>query len=170
MTYADTTDEDGITAFAYDCGLGNEPAEFPAAVNGNIAIVKRDRVVYFSEKTTNAQNAGAVAEIIYNNTTEEEPDNTVNFRGTLGAPGSWVPVVSLSNIDGESIIGGGLPRPVTVVNVPADVASSLLGLMVVSGVTPEIPVSCISCGVDVNGDGKIGLEEVNYVMRKVAGR
>jgi subtilisin family serine protease len=116
MEYAGTTDDTGITRPVYDCGLGNDPGEFPPDVNGNIALVKRDRNVYFSVKTTNAQNAGAIGVIVYNNTTPEEPDETLNFYGSLGESGDWVPVVSLSERDGEDLRSRGLPRPVTLVN------------------------------------------------------
>jgi subtilisin family serine protease len=120
MTYAGTTDDEGITRLAYDCGFGNGPEEFPSGVGGNIALIQRDRLVLFADKTTNAQNAGAVAVIIYNNKPDEEPDDTANFLGSLGTPGNWVPVVSLSNLDGETLKGSGLPRTITVVNNPGD--------------------------------------------------
>jgi subtilisin family serine protease len=118
MTYAGTTDDDGITRLVYNCGLGNGPEEFPPGVDGNIALVQRDRAVTFAEKTTNAQNAGAVAVIVYNNSVPGEPDDTP-FWGTLGEPDDWVPVVSLSNRDGEDLKGRGL-QTVTVVNKPDD--------------------------------------------------
>lgn len=123
MVYAGTTGDDGITRAAYDCALGNAPQDFPPEVNGNIALIQRDRIVTFAQKTTNAQNAGAVAVIVYNNTTPEEPDDTVRFQGTLGAPADWVPVVSINNRDGEDLKLRGLPRTVTVVNKPGDDAS-----------------------------------------------
>src|SRR5207253_4565571 len=48
-----------------DCGVG-KPAEFPAAVRGNIALIKRGASMTFAEKTKNATAAGARAVIIYN--------------------------------------------------------------------------------------------------------
>lgn len=60
------TSSQGITTSIVDCGLGNKPEDFPAEVNGNIALVQRG-VESFELKTRNAVDAGAVAVIIYNN-------------------------------------------------------------------------------------------------------
>jgi subtilisin family serine protease len=104
LSYAGITT--GITATAYDCGLGN-PADFPAAVNGNIALIERGTLT-FSNKVLNAMAAGARAAIIYNN-------DTGNFSGTLGGPQDWIPAVSLSESDGLALQRN---FPVTVVNTP----------------------------------------------------
>ena len=123
MAYAGTTDEAGITKLAYDCGLGNFSSDFPSQVNENIAIIARDHVITFAQKTTNAQNAGAIAVIIYN-------DESGNFSGDLCPPpegSDWVPVVSISNADGEDLITLILENPtltVTLVNKPVNEASS----------------------------------------------
>ena len=51
-----------------------------------------------------------------------------------------------------------------------DVADAIIGLQVVSGVDvskglrEDYPTS----GVDVNGDGRLGLQEVHYIMQKVS--
>jgi len=111
MEYAGYTDDDGITATAYYCNLGESPDDFPAGVSGNIALIQRGNIS-FAEKTTNAMNAGAVAVIIYNNVPG-------SFLGTLGAPGSWVPVVSMSNADGETLRALGTPV-VTLINKIGD--------------------------------------------------
>jgi len=113
MQYAGTTDENGIARTVYFCGLGYL-ADFPAEVNGNIALIERGEL-FFSEKTTNAQSKGAVAVIIYN--------NVVDFLdvdgGTLGDPGDWVPVVSITKTDGEALKALGAPN-VTLINKPVD--------------------------------------------------
>ncbi len=101
MTFAGMTGADGITATAYYCNLGETPGDFPPEVNGNIALIQRG-AISFAQKTTNAMNAGAIGVIIYNN----QPGL---FLGTLGAPGSWVPVVSMSNADGETLRNLGTP-------------------------------------------------------------
>lgn len=101
MTYAGYTDADGITAVLYYCNYGQTADDFPAGVNGNIALIQRGNIS-FATKVTNAMNAGAVAVIIYNNVPNL-------FYGTLGTPGAWVPTVSMSNADGEALRALGTP-------------------------------------------------------------
>ena len=48
LTYSGTTSLTGITAAIYDCGLGN-PTDFPAAVNGNIALIQRGTLTFASK-------------------------------------------------------------------------------------------------------------------------
>lgn len=48
------------------CGLGSSPADFPSSVAGKIALVSRG-VSPFAVKQENAQNAGAAAIIVFNN-------------------------------------------------------------------------------------------------------
>lgn len=107
LTYAGMTTATGITSSVYDCGLGN-PADFPAAVSGNIALIQRGTLT-FAVKVSNAMAAGATAAIIYNNATG-------NFNGTLGSAGTWIPAISLSQADGLALLAS-LPAPATVVNV-----------------------------------------------------
>ena len=92
LTYSGITT--GLTATVYDCGLGN-PTDFPAAVNGNIALIQRG-TLNFSAKVANAMAAGARAAIIYNNAAG-------NFFGTLGGTNDWIPAVSLSQADGLAL-------------------------------------------------------------------
>lgn len=109
MEFAATTT--GITATSYYCNTGEAAEDFPAGVNGNIALILRGNTT-FAEKTTMAMNAGAAAVIIYNN----EPGG---FAGTLGEAGDWVPVISLSGEDGEALRALGTPT-VTYVNAPGN--------------------------------------------------
>ena len=75
-------------------GLG-EPGDFPSTVDGAIALIERG-VLPFAEKVQNAQEAGAVAVIIYNN----EPGP---IEGTLVYP-SEIPVITMSQEDGERLV------------------------------------------------------------------
>ena len=249
MAYSGITGEDGITGEIYDCGRGYS-AEFPSEASGYIALIQRGNKVgfppfYFSEKVGNAQAAGAIAVIIYNN----DPGP---FSGTLGSAGDWVPVVSLSREDGETILGlieqqstiglfnrtndtvlyytnkngtsmaapfvagiaglmlekepslgyldiknriidsvhplasavdmivsGGrvdaLSALCSVDIVPGDLScdaqigldDALLALQLISGVTPAICPTCIPDGVDVNGDDRIGIEDVIYILQQL---
>jgi len=93
-----------FTAEIVDCGLGY-PEDFPPEVADNIALIRRGEL-YFSEKTQNAANAGALAVIIFNH-------SPGNFFGTLGSIAD-IPAVSISLEEGEylvSLLAGG---PVTV--------------------------------------------------------
>ena len=71
ITNAPNISETSLVGELVACGIG-DIGEFPVEVNGNIALIQRG-ALYFSEKVTNAMNAGAIATIIYNNV-EEDPD------------------------------------------------------------------------------------------------
>ncbi len=111
MTYAPLTGISGITGLAVYCGLGLWSGDFPAQVQGNIALIRRGEI-FFSEKVANARAAGAAGVIIFNN----EPGL---FSGTLGEPGAHLTTVSLSLEDGEFLLSI-QPALVTLVYRPAD--------------------------------------------------
>jgi len=100
----------GVTATVYDCGLGY-PSNFPPAVAGNIALIERGTLT-FAVKTENAMDAGALAAIIY--------DNTTGLRlWTLQWPSNWIPAVSLARVDGLALLGLGEVEA-TVTNAPTE--------------------------------------------------
>ena len=68
---------------------GCEASDFPAAVAGNIALIQRGTCTFF-DKALNAQTAGAVGVIIFN---EGQPGRTDVLGGTLGSPDFTIPVV-----------------------------------------------------------------------------
>ena len=70
---------------------GCEPEDFPAAVDGNIALIQRGFCT-FEVKAANAQAAGAVGVLIFN---EGQEGRTDVLAGTLGRPFT-IPVVGLS--------------------------------------------------------------------------
>lgn len=81
------------------CGLGN-PEEFPASVNGRIALIRRGSLKFF-EKARNAKLAGATGVIIFNNEAE-----LGNNPWTLNAEGSdpnfdWPLTVRMTKAAGE---------------------------------------------------------------------
>ena len=104
--YSSATPVSGITATIWDCGFGY-PADFPAAVSNNIALIQRGGLL-FADKVANAKAAGALAVIIFNNAPG-------NFTGTLQAPGNWIPDISLSQADGLALQAI-LPTTGTVLN------------------------------------------------------
>jgi subtilisin family serine protease len=115
--FAALTLAQGITALAVPCGLGALPSDYPPQVAGNIALIQRGGPT-FAMKVTAAQDAGAIAVILYNN-------EAGNFNGTLGSARDdannrdWVPVVSLAQADGQALAQAGA-TPVTVYNIVSD--------------------------------------------------
>jgi len=111
MTFAGITDEAGILGQLMDCGYGY-PEEIPAGIAGNIALVKRGCVnsesFYFHQKISNVQSVGGIGVIIYNNVPG-------NFEGTLGILGDWIPAVSISQEDGQSLLPQ-LPLQIRLIN------------------------------------------------------
>lgn len=102
MTFAGLTS--GLSGQLVACGIGN-PGEFPAAVNGNIALIQRGTLT-FAEKAANAKAAGARAVVIDNNAPGL-------FLGTLGASDAWLPVFAISQSAGVTLRQQ-LPRPVSI--------------------------------------------------------
>ena len=98
----------GITATIHHCGLGY-PADFPAAVSNNIALIQRGQL-FFSEKVANATVAGARAVIIYNNVTG-------SIGGTLQTSNNWIPAVAISQANGLALATAA-PTVGTVINAP----------------------------------------------------
>jgi subtilisin family serine protease len=101
----------GLGGTLVDCGSGNTAAEFPSAVAGQVALIRRGDA-FFSVKVENAMNAGAIAAVIYNH-------EAGGFLGTLqNATASdgraWIPAVGVTDADGRSLRGlaGGSARVV----------------------------------------------------------
>ena len=97
---------------------GCEPADFAGFVPGSIALVQRG-TCYYSEKALNAQNAGAVGVIIFN---EGQPGRTDAMFGTLGGPGIDIPVVGASFALGQELYNLG---PAVVVHMFVDVITEI---------------------------------------------
>lgn len=93
------------------CGMGLKPEDFPAEVKGNIALVQRGEIT-FLEKAQQAEKAGAIACVIYNN-------RDGNFFGTLGEEATlpFIPVVSITKADGEYLIEQNQNGPATVLRL-----------------------------------------------------
>ena len=78
---------------------GCEVADFAGFTFGSIALIQRGNC-YYSVKATNAQNAGAVGVIIFN---EGQPGRTDAMLGTLGGPGIDIPVVGAAYAVGAEL-------------------------------------------------------------------
>ena len=79
---------------------GCEAADFAGFTAGNIALIQRG-TCYYSIKALNAQNAGAVGVIIFNE--GNIPGRVPLMYGTLGEPGISIPVQSASFTLGEEL-------------------------------------------------------------------
>lgn len=113
FSFAALTDINGITGSLVDCGYGY-PDEIPGDVKNNIALIKRGNrdgtPFYFSQKTTNVQQMGALGAVIHNN----EPGD---FSGTLETQEDWITVISIARETGI-LLKENLPTAVTLVNTP----------------------------------------------------
>jgi Zn-dependent M28 family amino/carboxypeptidase len=79
---------------------GCEATDFAGFVAGNIALIQRGTCT-FGEKVQNAQAAGAVGVIIFNEGQEGRIDA---LRGTLGGPGFTIPAVFANYHIGEQLV------------------------------------------------------------------
>jgi Zn-dependent M28 family amino/carboxypeptidase len=83
---------------------GCEATDFAAFTPGNIAVVQRGSCE-FALKVQNAEAAGAVGVIIFN---EGQPGRTAAFLGTLSGPGATIPVVGAAFDVGVEVAAGGV--------------------------------------------------------------
>jgi len=90
------TDAQGVTANVIPSGLGLSAEDFPAEVEGNIALIQRGGDT-FAVKAMNAVEAGAVGVIIYNNVSG-------SLYPTLGVYQSPVPVVAITLDNGNDLL------------------------------------------------------------------
>jgi Zn-dependent M28 family amino/carboxypeptidase len=84
---------------ANDSTSGCEASDFSGFTAGNIALIQRGTCSFF-QKALNAENAGAVGAIIFN---EGQPGRTDVIFGTLGGTGVTIPVVGVTFALGESL-------------------------------------------------------------------
>jgi Zn-dependent M28 family amino/carboxypeptidase len=86
-------------AEASSSNSGCEPGDFPAATDGNISLIQRG-TCDFSVKAQNAEAAGAVGVIIFN---EGQPGRQETLSGTLGGSGFTVPILGTSFAVGQEL-------------------------------------------------------------------
>jgi Zn-dependent M28 family amino/carboxypeptidase len=137
---------------------GCEAADFPATVSGNIALIQRGTCT-FRQKVTNAQAAGAIGVVLFN---EGQPGRTDAFEGTLDPPLTTIPVVMASFAVGVELYNATTTGTVTVrvgtaghvetvpsVNVIADTSGGRADrTVVVGGHLDSVPE-----GPGINDDG-----------------
>jgi Zn-dependent M28 family amino/carboxypeptidase len=98
----------GSAANSSDSGC--EAGDFPATTSGNISLIQRGTCTFF-EKAFNAQQAGAVGVIIFN---EGQDGRQETLAGTLGAQEDiTIPVTGISFADGQELFNLLQSGPVT---------------------------------------------------------
>ena len=113
---------------------GCEATDFAGFVPGNIALIQRGTCT-FAEKAINAQAAGAVGVVIYNEGNPATPSRTGLLNGTLGGPGVGIPVVGTTYALGEQLyneLAGGpvvMHMDVSVVSYPST-SQNVIGTLV----------------------------------------
>ena len=149
--------------------LGCDVENFPAEVEGKVAIIQRGECP-FAQKVTNAKAAGAVAAIIYNN----DPDGQI--AGTLGQGGDYVPVVGVTQAAGLELLalleGDGEPAVDITVDAVTEnrtnfnvIAETRGGdkdnVLVLGGHSDSVPAGP---GINDDGSGTIGILNVAVAL------
>jgi aminopeptidase YwaD len=91
------TDEEGVNAPLVDAGLGRAE-DFPADTPGKVALIQRGGFTFY-EKAKNAEEAGAVGVILYDNV-----DALVPVSPSLGGNEVSIPVVAVTKVEGEALL------------------------------------------------------------------
>jgi len=146
---------------------GCEAADFAGFTPGNIAIIQRGSCS-FALKASNAEAAGAVGVVIFN---EGQDGRMEAFNGTLGAPNYSVPIVGSSYDVGVELAAGGVKVHMLVDatseirlsrNVIAETAGGRDDRVVLVGAhldsVPEGP------GINDNGSGSSAILEIALQM------
>jgi Zn-dependent M28 family amino/carboxypeptidase len=154
-----------------------EAADFAGFTAGNIAFAQRG-FCSFAQKAANAEAAGASALIVTNQGTTTPEDRTGMFFGTLGAPGTAIPVVSMHWLDGLELVDLLGAGPVTMrvsVDVESGVRTSYNVFAERTGKNADNVVMAgghldsvvRGPGIQDNGSGSAALLEVAEQMAKV---
>jgi Zn-dependent M28 family amino/carboxypeptidase len=152
---------------------GCEASDFPAETAGNVALIQRGTCT-FEEKANNAQAAGAVAVIIFN---EGQPGRTDVIFGTLGNP-ETIPVIDTSFAVGQDLYNRDRAGNVVVhivtnttseirstTNVLADTPTGRTDRAVVVGA--HLDSVTAGPGINDNGSGTSTILEVALKMSKL---
>ncbi len=146
---------------------GCEDADFAGFPAGQIAIIQRG-ACDFSVKALNAQEAGAVGVVIFN---EGQPGRTETINGTLGGPGITIPVVGASFNVGLALAGEGVEARLSVSatseirrsqNVIADTTGGRGDRIVVVGAHLDSVVE--GPGIQDNGSGSAAILQIALEM------
>ncbi|MEF3352853.1 S8 family serine peptidase [Paenibacillus sp. GYB006] len=100
-------------------GLGRMEDFAGKDLTGKVALIQRG-TISFTEKSRNAQAAGAAVAVIYNNAPG-------NFGGTLGEPGEYIPTLSISLEDGTALKTKIDANPGYIINFGVEMKQDLMG-------------------------------------------
>ena len=149
---------------------GCEAADFASFTAGSIALLQRG-TCDFAVKAQNAEAAGAVAAIIFN---EGQEGRTDPFGGTLGAPGIEIPVVFTSFATGADLAdpAGTTARVTTstesairtTTNVFAETPRARTNSVLMVGAHLDSVVA--GPGINDNGSGSAAILEVASLLSK----
>jgi Zn-dependent M28 family amino/carboxypeptidase len=149
---------------------GCEAEDFAGFIAGGIAVIQRGSCS-FALKAQNAEAAGAVGVIIFN---EGQPGRTEAFLGTLGGPGATVPVVGAAFDVGVELAAGGV-RARMFVDATSEIrtSSNVLGetprgrddrVVVVGAHLDSVPQGP---GIQDNGSGSAAILEIALQMAEL---
>jgi Zn-dependent M28 family amino/carboxypeptidase len=160
MTYSGSGD---VTApVSTVLNLGCNATDFAGFPSGRIALISRGTCT-FAQKATNAQSAGAVAVVIYNN-------QAGALNGTLGAPNYTIPVLGTTQAIGQenvALVPSGLTFHIatstdsairTTWNIAAETASGDANKVVVVGAHLDSRLE--GPGINDNGSGSAAILEI----------
>ncbi|WP_211748274.1 S8 family serine peptidase [Paenibacillus sp. Marseille-Q4541] len=120
MTYSpDLSSVKGEPLEVIAAGLGRTEDFAGKDLTGKVALIQRG-TISFTEKSLNAQAAGAAAAVIYNNAPG-------NFGGTLGEPGDYIPTLSISLEDGTALKTKVDSNPGYTITFGVDLQQDLMG-------------------------------------------
>ncbi|HSE71579.1 MAG TPA: M28 family metallopeptidase [Nocardioidaceae bacterium] len=178
MTYSGATPEGGVTGalatVAEDGTPGCEASDFDASFAGAVALVQRGGCT-FAQKAQNAEGAGAITALVYNNDATM-PDEPVN--GTLGAPDATsLPTGGISLNAGKDLRERMAAGPVSVTvdleelrenrtttNVLAETRGGDAGRVVMAGA--HLDSVNAGPGINDNGSGSSALLETALQLSK----
>jgi serine protease len=104
------------------CGVGKD-GEFPASVNGRIAVVNRGGDITFALKAKRAKAAGATAVVILNNVDDPALNFTlIDTADPTSASFDWPITVALTKADGARLLAAN--TPIVVSNITDDYDSN----------------------------------------------
>ncbi|QAY66078.1 S8 family serine peptidase [Paenibacillus protaetiae] len=126
-----------------NAGLGTADDFKNIDVTGKVALISRGDIS-FVEKSLNAQNAGAIAAIIYNNAKG-------NFGGTLGAPGDYIPTLSISQENGQLLVNAIGDQPSYTIHLGIEMVEDLIADFSSRG--PALPSLAVKPDIAAPGVG-----------------
>lgn len=149
---------------------GCEAEDFADFTAGKIAVIQRGSCS-FAQKAQNAQNAGAVGVVIFN---EGQPGRTDAFLGTLGGPGATVPVVGAAFDVGVELADDGVTARMFV-NATSEVRSTSNVIAETPGgrddrvvvVGAHLDSVAEGPGIQDNGSGSAAILEVALQMAEL---